>query len=204
MRGFPFRLALALTLLVLTACAGQHVRPVAPSTDPALLARQSAREETLAARTDWSLRGRLGVSDARDSGSGSLDWEQHGDRYRFTVHAPVTGKTWALSGDASHARLDGLRAEPVEAEDAQYLLARELGWNVPMAHLASWVLGMRGSPEARIAFRDDGLPLRIDEDGWRVDYLDYDLGLVPPLPTKVFASKGDWKVRLAVRAWQLP
>lgn len=195
---------LASVALALAGCAGQRLRPAAPSDDPQLLAQQAAREERLAPRTDWSLRGRLAVSDARDSGSGSLDWQQHGERYRFTVHAPVTGKTWTLSGDAAHARLEGLRAQAIEAGDAERLLARELGWNVPVAHLARWVLGMRRSPQARIGFRDDGLPQWITEAGWRVDYLDYDLSVDPPLPTKVFASKGDWKVRLAVRQWNLP
>lgn len=197
-------IAMAALVLALVACAGPKPRPSPRPADDAQLARQSAREELLASRPDWGLRGRLGVSDGRDSGSGSLEWVQRGDTFRFTVHAPVTGKTWTLAGDGRHARLEGLREQAVEADDAQHLLARELGWNVPVANLAHWVRGLRTSPEARIAFREDGLPAEIDEAGWTVEYLDYDTGREPPLPTKVFATRGDWRVRLAVRTWDAP
>lgn len=189
--------------LALAACAGSRTKPAVP-TDAELLARQAARERILGERPDWSLRGRLGVADGRDSGSGSLEWEQRGAAYRFSVHAPLTGKTWTLSGDAGRARLEGLREQALEAADAATLLERELGWHVPVAQLTYWVRGLRAAPEARIAFRDDGLPAEIDEDGWKVQYLDYDARREPPLPSKVFATRGDYKVRLAIRDWDRP
>jgi outer membrane lipoprotein LolB len=189
-------------ILLLTACAGHGVRPL--HVDAHLLARQDARERVLAAHPSWSLQGRLGVSDARDSGSGSLEWTQHGREFRFSVHAPVTGKTWVLSGDSGHATLEGLHERPVEGRDAADLLERELRWRVPVAELSDWARGARAPGAARIAFRADGLPGEIDQAGWKVQYLDYDLARDPPLPSKVFASKGDRKVRLAIRAWTLP
>lgn len=187
--------------VLLAACGGRQVRPVAPTGD--LLARQVVREQALAARMDWRLSGRLGVSDGHDSGSGALEWLQRGDEFRFSVHAPVTGKTWTLSGTPQHAVLQGLREQPLEG-DAADLLARELGWQVPVAELTRWVRGMRASPQARITFGTDGLPSAIDEDGWHVQYQGYDAAFDPPLPSKVFASKGDYKVRLAIRDWARP
>ena len=194
------RCALALAALLVAACAGQRARPVAA--DAATLAAQERREAELAARADWTLRGRLAVSDGRDSGSGSLEWTTHGDAYRFSLHAPVTGKTWVLSGDDRHARLEGLRDEPVDAADAAELLWRELGWKVPIAQLRAWARGMRASRAARIAFDGDGLPAAIDEDGWTIRYPEFDRTQSPPLPLKVFADKGAYRVRLAVRSWQ--
>ncbi|GAA0722577.1 lipoprotein insertase outer membrane protein LolB [Dokdonella soli] len=193
--------ALATIALLLAACAGPRVKPQPP--DAEALARQAARESALAKHAAWTLHGRLGVSDARDSGSGSLEWTQDGAAFRFSVHAPVTGKTWMLSGDAGHAVLEGLREQPVEGADAAGLLDRELGWHVPVTQLASWVRGLRAPGEARIEFRTDGLPAEIDQDGWKVQYLDYDERRDPPLPSKVFASKGDTRVRLAIRDWTL-
>ena len=187
--------------LLLVACAGPRVRPL--EADAQSLARQSAREQTLAQHADWTLRGRLGVSDGRDSGSGSLEWEQDGDAYRFSVHAPVTGKTWVLRGRAGHAVLEGLREQPVEGDDAAALLERELGWRVPVAGLVDWARGLRAPGAARVTFRADGLPAVIEQAGWRVEYLDYDQSRDPPLPRKVFASRGDYKVRLAIREWTL-
>ena len=183
--------------LVLAACAAPRVRP-----DGELLAGQSEREKTLAAQPGWQLEGRLGVSDGRDSGSGSLQWRQDGDTFHFSVHAPVTGKTWVLSGDAQHAVLEGLRQQPVEADDAAQLLERELGWHVPVVELTHWVRAARANGDARVEFRADGLPSAIEEDGWKIEYPDYDTAHQPPLPRKIFASRGSYRVRLAVSKWQ--
>lgn len=195
------RLAVVAIAGILAACAAPRPRPSPP--DAALLDRQAAREQALAAHAAWTLHGRLGVSDARDSGSGALEWTQDGDTFRFSVHAPVTGKTWVLAGDAHHARLEGLRSAAVEGDDAAALLERELGWRVPLAELADWVRGMRAAGPARVTFRGDGLPAEIDQAGWTVQYPDYDTRHEPALPRKVFAVSGDRKVRLAISAWTL-
>jgi len=188
--------ALVACALALAACATPHVKP-----DDASLARQGERERVLAGQPNWQLAGRLGVSNAKDAGSGSLTWKQDGDAFRFSVHAPVTGKTWVLSGDDGHARLDGLREQAVESADAGSLLERELGWKVPVAELRYWVRGARSPGMASIEFREDGLPAVIVQGGWTVRYLDYDQAQDPPLPSKVFATRGDYKVRLAIREW---
>ncbi|MGN6518818.1 MAG: lipoprotein insertase outer membrane protein LolB [Dokdonella sp.] len=195
------RFALLCGLLVLAACAGQRTR--LPPVDETSLARQGARETAMGPRMDWTLRGRLAVADAHDNGSGSLEWTQQGGQFRFSVHAPVTGKTWVLRGDRGHVLLEGLRAQAVEGDDAALLLERELGWRVPLADLLYWVRGLRAPGDARIEFRDDGLPAQIEQDGWKVRYLDYDTTRDPPLPSKVFASRGDYQVRLAIRDWSL-
>ena len=195
---FP-RVALVLCML-LAGCAAPRVKTVVP--DSAMLAGQAAREHELAAKPDWQLAGRLGVSTGKDSGSGSLQWKQDGEAFRFSVHAPVTGKTWVLTGDPRHAVLEGLRDRPVEGDDAATLLERELGWHVPVAELSAWVRGARARGEAKVEFREDGLPATIVQDGWKIEYPDYDTTRTPPLPRKVFASRGDYRVRLAVSEWQ--
>lgn len=196
------RYLFAAGVLLLAACAGPRVRPgLAP--DPQQLQRQAMREQALSAIPEWSLRGRLGVSDGRDGASGTLEWTQRGDVFRFSVHAPVTGKTWTLAGTPSHAMLTGLRAEAIEGDDAHALLERELGWQVPVSGLVDWVRGMRAPGKANIEFRPDGLPAAILQDGWRIEFLDYDSSHEPPLPRRVFASSGERKVRLAVREWSI-
>jgi outer membrane lipoprotein LolB len=183
--------------LALAGCAAPRIKP-----DADLLARQHTREVALAAQSSWELAGRLGVSNGKDGGSGSLMWRQDGETYRFSVHAPVTGKTWVLSGDAHRAVLEGLRDRPIEGDDAAALLERELGWHVPVAQLTKWVRAARASGDAAIEFRGDGLPASIREDGWTIEYPDYDTAHVPPLPRKIFARRGDYRVRLSVSEWR--
>ena len=182
--------------LLVAACAAPRLRP-----DAMRMQAQEQRERVLLARTAWSLSGRMAISGPQDSGSGSLEWHQQGETFSFTLHAPVSGKTWTLSGDADHARLTGLREQPLQAADGAELLARELGWRVPVGELAYWVRGLRAPGRAEVAFQQEGLPAEIRQHGWIIEFRDYANSGDPRLPRKIFASNGDYKVRLVVRDW---
>ena len=190
---------LALPALLLAACTPAPVRP-----DQALLAAQNAREHKLAGLDNWTLRGRLGVSNGEQGGSGSLVWLRKGAAYDFELQAPVTGRSFRLRGDAGHVRLEGLDRGVLEGSDARALLAQALGWKVPMAQLDYWVRGMRAPhTQARLLFGEDNLPERLVQDGWTVEYRDWYADTDPPLPRRVFARRGDDRVKLVIRSWSL-
>lgn len=196
---FFARFALALGLIAVSACAPVRVRET-----PAALAAQQAREARLAPLTHWTLTAHIGVSNGGDGGSGDLTWEQDGAAFRFTVRAPVTGKTWTLSGVAAHAVLEGVDPQSDSDSDAQRLLHDRLGWDVPLADLRAWVRGLRApGAAADVQYDARNLPAVIEQDGWRVEYRDWFAERDPPLPRKVFASRGDARVRMVVESWNL-
>lgn len=190
------RFVLAGVLLVLAGCAAPRLRP-----DATLLSAQEQRERTLLAELSWMLNGRIAISGPQDGGSGSIAWEQDGGGFRVTMNAPVTGKTWTLTGNEQHAELEGLRNGTVRGDNAGVLLERELGWQVPVIELASWVRAVRAAGKSEIVFREDGLPAQFTQSGWKIEYLDYDKTRQPPLPKKIFASRDGYKVRLVVQRW---
>ena len=195
----PACIALACALLALVACAPLRVRET-----PQALAAQTAREAQLAPQTHWNLVAHIGVSNGQDGGSGELTWTQDGDNYRFSVRAPVTGKTWTLSGDALHATLAGVDPQPDIGTDPQRLLHDRLGWDVPLADLDAWIRGLRAPhSRAQVQYDDRNLPAVIEQDGWRVEYRDWFTDRDPPLPRKVFASKGQARVRMAIEQWSV-
>jgi outer membrane lipoprotein LolB len=185
-----------LTLLALTACAPVRVRET-----PAAQAAQAAREAQLQPRTDWTITAHIGVSTGNDGGSGDLVWTQHADRYSFTVRAPVTGRTWKLSGGADGAVLEGLDAQTYRDSDPERLLHDHLGWQVPLADLGAWVRGIRAPGAAQIQYDAQNLPALIEQGGWKVEYRDWLNDRDPPLPRKLFASRGDARVRMAIEKW---
>ena len=192
-------IALALSALLLAACAPAVRMPG----DAGLLAAQRAREHALSDAGHWSLQGRLGVSDGHEGGSGSFSWSQDGARYEFVLRAPVTGKSFRLSGDAHDALLEGLDGGPLRGNDAEALMRKALGWEVPLRELRAWVLGLRaaGGP-AEIRFGENRLPSLLRQDGWSVEYRSWDETRDPPLPTKVYAARPPYKVRLSIESWQ--
>ena len=188
----------ALALCVaLAACAPLRTRET-----PVNAQAQAAREQTLAAQPNWSLTARIAVSNGQDGGSGELEWSQHGDTYTFTVHAPVTGKTWKLSGDGRSATLEGVDPAPDRGDDATRLLHDRLGWDVPLKELDAWVRGMRAvGSNADVTYDEHNLPAVLQQAGWKVEYRDWFDQRTPPLPRKVFASRGTAHVKVAISDW---
>jgi len=188
---------IVLAVLALAACAPVRVRET-----PAAASAQAAREAQLKTRVSWTITAHIGVSNGNDGGSGDLVWTQHGDRYEFTVHAPVTGRTWKLSGDTGSATLEGVDPQPDHASDPERLLRERLGWDVPLANLAAWVRGMRAAGASRVEYDAQNLPALIEQAGWKVEYRDWLAERDPPLPRKLFASRGSARVRVVIDTWK--
>ena len=193
-----FRLLMACAAaMALAACA-----PVRIKGDSAMFAAQAAREHALSVRTHWTIQARLAVSDGHHGGSGNLVWKQDGDHYDFTLRAPVTGRSFHLHGGPGGAELDGLDGGPVHGRNAQRLMARALGWQVPLEQLRYWVKGLRAPDgQAHLRFADDRLPALLQQDGWTVEYRAWFQGVAPEIPQKVFASNGPYRVRVAIQGW---
>lgn len=194
------RWAIAISIAAaLAACAPVRVKESAETNSA-----QSAREAKLASMKSWTLTARIGVSDGNDGGSGELVWKQNGDNYDFTVHAPVTGKTWKLSGDESHATLEGVDPQPDTGRSPDRLLKDRLGWDVPLAQLSDWVRGLRAKGSApNTTYDAQNLPAVIEQDGWKVEYRDWFTDRNPPLPKKVFATRGNSRVRVSIEDWSI-
>lgn len=196
----------AIAAWALSACVSQPVRAPAPA-DPAQAQREEAQRRVL---EDWSLSGRVAVSNGRQGGgSGRIDWKQRGDRYEISLAAPVTRQSWRLAGDARHARLEGVEGGPREGDDAEALLRGATGWDIPVRALVDWVRGVP-APEsdfgaAGVAAGADNLPASIEQAGWRIDYRDwYAAGAgQPALPKRMDAQRGEARVRLVLDDWLL-
>lgn len=190
--------------IVLAACVS--VPPVRLTGDASLLKAQAQRERQLADADHWTLQGRLGVSNGKDGGSGSFSWTQNGDRYEFDLRGPsISGVNFRLSGGPDGALLEGLKSGPLRGPDAETLMHKALGWDVPLRDLRAWVLGLRAdSGSAELSFGADRLPALLQQDGWTVDYREWDANRQPPMPKKVYADKPPYKVKLSIESWQFP
>lgn len=196
-----------LLALLLASCATQSARPV-PSADAGAigLARQKQfeRENILRNQTDWSLAGRVAISNGRKGGSGRIDWQQQGDGYTVSLSAPVTRQSWRLSGSPQGARLDGIEGGPREGADAAQLLREATGWEIPVMALGDWVRGVssQGLPQAAMQFDAAGRLSHLEQGGWAIDYRwPETASTAPALPQRIDAVKGEAKVKLIVDAW---
>jgi outer membrane lipoprotein LolB len=185
---------------LLGGCAQAPVRPVVVDAQRSEAA-QAARERALAAQPTWHFVGRLAVSTDGRGGSGRVEWTQVGDDFDVRLSAPVTRQGWRLHRAGGVVRLEGLDGGPREGTDAQALLLEATGWRLPVADMVAWVRGARGTgTPATVESDTQGRPIRIVQSGWQVEYPAWTAD-APPLPTRVSASQGDGRVRLAIESW---
>lgn len=194
-------LAVLLPLLLAACVTAPRVRIIG---DASLLKGQAQRERQLAQADHWTLQGRLGVSNGKEGGSGSFRWTQNGERYDFELRGPsISGANFRLTGGPEGALLEGMKGGPLRGPDAESLMHKALGWDVPLRDLRAWVLGLRAdSGPAELRFGADRLPALLQQDGWTVDYREWDAVRQPPLPRKVYADKPPYKVKLSIESWQ--
>lgn len=192
--GYRWIAALAVAMAGLVACSTTPLK-VATPTDSF-----SAQRPVPYA---WSFDGRIALSNGKDGGSGRIRWEQDGEFFTISLRAPISGQSWQLSGDRSHARLEGVRSYPVLGTSARELLRRELGWELPVGDMKSWLFGRGFRAQARIQHDVSGRPTRVDDGGWNIAYRDWRSVDSIALPRRIIAKKAPYQVRLAIQRWTM-
>lgn len=201
-----WRVALFVAGLAMAGCATMTSPSVlSPDQQAAAERQQAAREADLRRQAQWSLAGRIAVSNGSNGGSGRIDWSQDAGGYRVALSAPVTRQSWQLSVDhaTGAARLEGLDGGTRTGPDAALLLREATGWDIPVAALGDWVRGLRSpSLGAAVIQFGPGLRLaRIAQGGWDIAYTWPDGGAATALPARIDARRGEARVRLIVDQW---
>lgn len=194
-------------LVLLAGCATRPVAPVAGSSarlDPArFMDAQAARESAYGAHPVWKMTGRLAVHAGEHGGSGRLEWRQDGADFEIVLSAPITRQGWRLSRHGEVVRLEGLEGGPRSGTDPERLLWEATGWRLPVMAMAGWLQGLRTGPGATLTFAETGLPATLSEQGWQVEYREWDRQ-VPPRPRRIFAEQPGASVRLVIERWDQP
>ena len=188
---------LLFTLVLL--CAGCAVTPKQPPGTPASV--------DLAQLDSWQARGRLGVSGPQTGGSGSFDWQQHGDRTDLQIRGPVgVGSVrLQLRGDPASPdlKLETGNGRKLESTDAWNELEARLGAPVPAGSLRYWILGLAAPGEHHWNEPASDGTLTLEQAGWRIDYQRYSTEPGARVPVKMSASNGTARVRIVVDRWRL-
>lgn len=198
-----FRLfAVVAVAMLAAACAMRPMKPALPPVVGSAEANQAARATKLAAFSNWSMSGRIAVSNGQQGGSGRIEWRQDGVRYAVTLSAPVTRQSWRVSGGPGGATVEGLSGGPRSGVDASALVFDATHWRVPVGALGDWLLGLPRDGDS-VHFGSDGRVDRIEGEGWVVDYADWRAVEGVELPGHIEAVQGEAKVRLVVDGWTL-
>ena len=87
---------------------------------------------SLAAASNWSLEGKLGIVAAGHSGNLSISWVQESDRYAISLYGPLGISVGHISGSMEGATLDLGDGNPQQASSPEALALAALGYALPV------------------------------------------------------------------------
>lgn len=171
---------------------------------PGRMRLYESRSDQVASFSNWNMVGRLAVSNSDDGGSGHFSWRKSSGDSQMDFHGALGRGAWRLLADAGGAELELADGTIHRADSIDDLVRLRLGWEIPVDNLSWWVRGLvaPGGFEDRM-IDDKGNLSELVQAGWTIAYGRYDSVDGISLPLKLTARHADWKVKLAIRDWDL-
>ena len=190
-------LVLATSLLV-TACVSQRGAEL-----PAMDGWQ-ARQHVLAGIRNWGFTGRIALSDGKDGFNGSLNWQQRRDFFDARLSGPLGAGAVRVAGDAKRIEVTDGDGAVTELPDAERDLQNIYGWQVPLASLRYWALGIPDpASRAKTEVSADGTLLGLQQGGWKVSIDQYRDAAGQRMPRRITAVRDATRVRLVIDRWTI-
>lgn len=201
--GAPFLAA----ALVLGGCSTVPPEPspgslAGPSLQPAEAFAQ--RQAQLGQLHNWQASGRLAISAVKKSLNANVRWSQSAEKYTIHLSGPLGFGGAKLTGVPGHVTLEADGKEHV-AQTPEELLAEVIGWQIPVAGLKYWLMGLvaPGAEIQELRFDDIGRTQYLEQSGWKIRFLRYKQTASLDMPDKVFMDSPGVKVRIVVNDWGL-
>ena len=164
-----------------------------------------ARRAQLQALAHFSFSGRVAVAAAGNGFNASLHWKQDEQRSQVALEGPLGIGAVQLIAEGDALQMVNARGESLAAEAARRELTARLGFELPVASLRYWLLGVP-DPALPAAEELDGAQQRLDaltQQGWHIAYAAYTAVAAAPLPARITLERETVRVRVVIDAWQL-
>lgn len=168
------------------------------------------QQKKLAQVQSWVISGRIAVQTEYEGGQADYRWQQHNNTdYDIRLQAPMGAGTTLITGRINGVSLKTSSGDELFDTDVDKLMLRLNGWPVPVSGLQYWVKGL---PAPTSSFEisqwnNNGLPVVMLQDGWRIELKKYKKIGAHYLPGKLFINRQNVNeevdVRLIIRQWTL-
>jgi outer membrane lipoprotein LolB len=147
----------------------------------------------------FAMNGRISVNNYGERHSAGLHWTHRGQSDEVLLLTPLGQTAVRVYRNNINATLDD-GDKHYQADNADALMEKVLGWHLPLRGLHQWVLGLAdtGSPVQIKRDSKDRISELLQND-WEVRYLRY---APDGLPTRLQLSHEHLKVQLLIDEWQ--
>lgn len=183
------RFAFVILLLVFSGCAVQQAQ----------LAHLQLQEINV-----WQAKGKVSVTREGERKSANFSWLNKGENYDITLHGPFGSGAAKLERRGNKITLiDG--KQKLHAGSPEELLFTSMGWTLPVSELAWWIKGLPAPDSAtqNTSTNDQGQITLLLQQGWQLQFRNYQTVSGHALPTKIIATREDIKLVMAIKEWTL-
>jgi len=152
----------------------------------------------------WVAKGRIGIRTAEQSENAYFAWQQQDNRYQVNLTGPLGQGNVELKGSPDGLTLRRPGEPDVSATSPEQLMRQLLGWSIPLQGMPYWLQG-RPYPQApydSTTDTDNQQLKSLKQLDWQLDYLSYMETPAGPLPKKLRASHGPYRITLIIQQWQ--
>ena len=183
-----------------TGCVSVPATTAEPSASAQKLRAQHL--EQLAAIQQFSMQGRIGVQTNGKGFSGSLQWQHNSAEDDINLYSPLGSQVASIKKTPDQVVLKDSSGKNFSATDAETLTQETLGWKLPLTGLADWAIGRpTKSPVQNSTWNEQGLLTNLNQDGWKIEYDNYEQQGAYMLPGKIFLKSDQLNLKLLVEKW---
>lgn len=154
---------------------------------------------------EFELAGRIAVRYGEEAASGNVAWRHAGDADELLITTPVGGAIARIVRGREGVTLTSADGSEHRATDAESLTERVLGFRIPLEGLADWVRARPASGQTAASRYDPAGRLdQLEQNGWRIEYLDYESAQSGAMPTRLRLHYPGIELRLAIHEWKRP
>ncbi len=153
----------------------------------------------------WSIKAKLGIRTAEDSGSVTLDWQQTDSDFSIKIQGPLGQGNATISGNEAYVLIEQPGKPPLQSTDAATLIKETFGWSLPIDNFKFWVRGIANpeSPIHSVNYGPTGTLSTLEQSQWVLDYSRYKIIERWQLPGRIRAKQAETQLTLIIREWQL-
>lgn len=154
----------------------------------------------------WELIGKIGIRTEEESHTAAINrWVQIGEIFSIDISSTFFGiGATNISGTSDFITLTESGEEPMQSEQPNELIEAALGLALPLTHLPYWIKALP-IPEQSfgIHYNNAGLPAKIEQLGWEIQFSRYQEVNGLPLPHKIKLNSDHTRIILAIKQWTL-
>jgi outer membrane lipoprotein LolB len=194
------RIILVALTFALGGCSTLFPPSAPPSTDAVALARHLRSLENVAA---FSLVGRMAVQTEKRGLSGAVRWKHTDEEDHILIFSPLGSQVADIRATPRGATLVTADKKTLQADSPGALFYATTGMDLPLTGLTDWVLGRpaTGTTHEIVAFDDRGRLIHLRQDGWDIEYDNYQTVEGADLPGKVLLKSRELNFKLLIEQW---